>query len=161
MPRGEGVRFYIIGGPIYRTAGSQFSLEELSSYAASLGIAASVGFVPFQADPADIYRALDIVVHASTLPEPFGLTVAEAMACGRAVIVSNAGGAAEVFTDGVDALGHPPGDVAALAARMRQLIEDPGLRERLGSNARVTAKRQFDRSRLGPDLLRAYAEIQR
>jgi len=159
IPRGKAVRFYVIGGPIYRTAGSQFSLEELSAYAASLGIASSVGFVPFQADPADVYRALDIVVHASTLPEAFGLTVAEAMACGRAVIVSNAGGAAELFTDGVDALGHPPGDVAALAARLRQLIEDPGLRERLGTNARLTAEQKFDRSRLGPDLLRAYAEI--
>ena len=38
-------------------------------------------------------RALDIVVHASTDPEPFGLVIAEAMACGKAVVVSRAGGA--------------------------------------------------------------------
>ena len=65
----------------------------------------SVGFVPFVEDPVPVYRALDVVLHASTQPEPFGLTVVEAMACGRAVVVSAAGGAAELFTDGVDALG--------------------------------------------------------
>jgi hypothetical protein len=35
-----------------------------------------------------VYRALDVVVHASTQPEPFGLTIVEAMACGRAVVAS-------------------------------------------------------------------------
>ena len=53
-------------------------------------------------------RALDIVVHASTEPEPFGLTIAEGMASGRAVIVSAAGGAAEIVQDGVDALTCAP-----------------------------------------------------
>ena len=34
------------------------------------------------------YRALDVVVHASTRPEPFGLVIAEAMACGRALVAA-------------------------------------------------------------------------
>jgi len=57
-----------------------------------------VGFVPFQDNPADVYRALDIVVHASTKPEPFGRTIVEAMACGKPVIAAQTGGAAELFT---------------------------------------------------------------
>jgi glycosyltransferase involved in cell wall biosynthesis len=47
--------------------------------------------------PADAMRALDVVVHASTDPEPFGLVVAEAMACGRAVTTSGTGGASELI----------------------------------------------------------------
>ena len=39
--------------------------------------------------------SLDVVVHASREPEPFGLVIAEAMACGRAVITTANGGAAE------------------------------------------------------------------
>ena len=54
-------------------------------------------------------RALDVVVHASTQPEPFGLVIAEAMACGRAVVVSSGGGAAEIVTPGEDALVHEVG----------------------------------------------------
>jgi len=75
-----------------------------------------VGFVPFQDNPADVYRALDIVVHASTKPEPFGRTIVEAMACGKPVIAAQTGGAAELFTHDHDAVGVPPGDPAALAA---------------------------------------------
>jgi len=89
-------------------------------------------------------RALDVVVHASTQPEPFGLVIAEGMASGRAVIVSRAGGAEELVTDGVDALSHTPGDVADLAQSLERLIADPALRARLGAAARQSALRQFD-----------------
>jgi glycosyltransferase involved in cell wall biosynthesis len=84
------VRWYVVGGPIYHTA-AQFTEAELRAAAEARGLAGRVGFVPFAADPAPVYRALDVVLHASTQPEPFGLTVAEAMACGRAVVVSAAG----------------------------------------------------------------------
>ena len=90
-------------------------------------------------DPADVYRMLDVVVHASTRPEPFGLTIAEAMACGKPVVVAAAGGAAELFTPGHDGLGHPPGDVVGLADAIARLAADPALRARLGANARRTA----------------------
>ena len=103
-----------------------------------------------------MYRALDVVVHASTAPEPFGLVIAEAMACGRAVVVSSAGGAAEIVTHGVDAMTHPPGDVDALAASIRALARDPAKRAALGRAARQTAMRAFDRGRLARELLTVY-----
>src|SRR5579883_1179458 len=107
-------RFYIVGGPIYRSLGSQWSLEELRERAEALGLADRVGFTGHQADPAEAIRALDVVVHASTRPEPFGRVIAEGMASGRAVIAMNEGGAAELFVDGVDALGCAPRDPQAL-----------------------------------------------
>ena len=149
-------RAYIVGGPIYATAGSQVSRAELEAQAARRGLTGRVGFVPFLANPAAAYRSLDVVVHASTRAEPFGLTVAEAMACGRAVIVSADGGAKELFTDGLDALGHPPGDVDALAAAMQRLLNDPALRQSLGDAARHTAEAKFDENRFGDDLIRVY-----
>ena len=74
------------------------------------------------------------------------------MACGRAVICSAAGGAAELIADGQDALAHPPGDDAALSERMAQLVRDPELRARLGRAARITAERRFERSRLAEEV---------
>jgi glycosyltransferase involved in cell wall biosynthesis len=82
--------------------------------------------------------------------------IAEAMACGRAVIASDAGGAREVMTPGVDALGHAPGSAGALAARIVELVRDPEARIRLGRAARQTAERRFDRVRLAVDLLPVY-----
>jgi glycosyltransferase involved in cell wall biosynthesis len=152
------VRWYLVGGPIYHTA-AQFTEPELRAAVESRGLAGRVAFVPFASDPVPVYRALDVVLHASTQPEPFGLTVVEAMACGRAVVVSAAGGAAELFTDDRDALGVPPGDVDRLAAAVRGLVDNPELRVRLGAAARCTAIERFDANHYGPRLCRVYREI--
>lgn len=153
---GLKVGFYIVGGAIYHTAGSQWAGEELDAMARELGIEQRVVRVPFVADTAGVYRALDVVVHASTKPEPFGLTIAEAMACGRAVVVSSAGGAAELFEDGVDAVGFRPGDEVELAGVIGRLVDDCGLREMLGRRARETAVARFSDGRLGDELVGVY-----
>jgi glycosyltransferase involved in cell wall biosynthesis len=153
---GREVRFYVVGGPIYRTRGSQWSEGELRRQGAGLLAAGRLGFAGFQEETAAVYRALDVVVHASTQPEPFGLTIAEAMACGRAVVVARAGGAAELFTPDHDAVGVPPGDAAALAAAVAGLVNDAARRGRLGAAARRTAVERFRRERLGPQVLDAY-----
>jgi glycosyltransferase involved in cell wall biosynthesis len=153
---GRPVRFYVVGGPIYHTAGSQWSEAELRERGRSLLEEGLLGFVPFQQEPAAVYRCLDVVVHASTLPEPFGRTIIEAMACGRAVIAANAGGAAELFTQGHDALGVPPSDVDALAQAMGELAADPTQQERLEKNGRSTTVARFNRDRLGFEVLAAY-----
>jgi glycosyltransferase involved in cell wall biosynthesis len=155
------IRFYIVGGPIYTTRGSQFSRDELEKLAREISINDAVGFVPFQNDPVAIYRSLDVVVHASARPEPFGLCIAEAMACGRAVIVSAAGGARELFENGSDALAVDSADADALAEPMLRLSHDPQLRVNLGKSARITARARFDRGRLGPALLRVYRDLVR
>jgi glycosyltransferase involved in cell wall biosynthesis len=153
------VRFYVVGGPIYQTRNSQFSEAELRALADGHGLGGRVAFVGFLDDPAEAFRGLDVVVHASTRPEPFGLTIAEAMACGRALIAAGAGGAAELFRHGHDAVGVPPGDAATLAEAVRQLAHDPGRRDRLGANARLTACRRFGRERLAPQLLAVYRRL--
>lgn len=151
------VQFEIVGGAIYQTAGSQYSQAELETKATQLGLRDRVVFRGFQTDIAKAYRELDIVVHASMQPEPFGLAIVEAMACGKPVIVSQAGGAAELFTDRYDALGVPPGDSKALAAAILELAQHPDFRYRLGTNARKTVLERFDQHHLGEELLPFYA----
>jgi len=103
-----------------------------------------------------VYRSLDVVVHASTQPEPFGRTIVEAMACERAVVVSRAGGAAELFREGETALGYTPASAKALAEAMARVI-DPGLRSRLGQSARAHVVANFSRSRLASELALVYS----
>jgi glycosyltransferase involved in cell wall biosynthesis len=152
-------RFYIVGGPIYYTGGSQFTEAELRALAARLGLNGRVGFIPFQRDTAAVYRALDVVVHASTQPEPFGRTIVEAMACGRAVIAMEAGGAGELFVSGQDALGAPTNDPGALARAIGALVGNDDLRVRLGAEGRRSAVKRFARDRIGPELLAVYRRL--
>jgi glycosyltransferase involved in cell wall biosynthesis len=159
LPKDLPYRAYVIGGPIYQTENSQRTVWDLRELAAELGIADRVGFTGYIADTAGAMRSLDILVHASTQPEPFGRVIAEGMACGRAVICSAAGGAKELIADGVDALSHPPGDDRALAARIAELATDPELRARLGRAGRITAERRFERSRLAAQLIPLYNQL--
>jgi glycosyltransferase involved in cell wall biosynthesis len=152
-------RGYVVGGPLYQTHGSQVTQAELEVFARQAGVADRVGFVPFQRDPAPVYRALDIVVHASTEPEPFGLTIAEGMACGRPVVVSAAGGAAELFTHDHDAVGVPPNHPAALATALDRLADDDVLRQRLGANARQTAVARFGQDRFARQVIDFYERL--
>ena len=161
LPRELKMRAYVVSGSVYETRGSEDSLDALRALAAELGIADRVGFTGFVPGPADAMRALDVVVHASTTPEPFGLVIVEGMACGRPVIVSEAGGAAEIVRPEVDALTHAPGDVAGLAAAIRRLVTDVALRERIANAGLQTARSRFDRRRMASEVVPIYEALGR
>ncbi len=159
LPRELPVRGYVIGGSLYSTLGSQADLAQLRQLADTLSLNGNVGFTGFVNHPAAAIRALDIVVHASTSPEPFGRVIAEAMACGKPVIMTAAGGALEIVTSGQDAIAIAPGDAAALAGAIRQLACAAPLRAQLGAAARRTAERRFDRAWMARELIPIYEEL--
>jgi glycosyltransferase involved in cell wall biosynthesis len=149
-------RGYIVGGAIYKTAGSQHTAAELSKAIGARRLEDRVFLTGFLQRRGAIMRGLDVVVHSSTKPEPFGMVVVEGMACGRAVVASRGGGAAELFEEGVTALGHQPGDSADLARAIRHLLERPELRRALGERARIYADCNFNRLLLAKQLTEAY-----
>jgi glycosyltransferase involved in cell wall biosynthesis len=159
LPSSLPVRGYIVGGPVYETSGSQVGLEDLRLRARSLGLGQRVGFTGFIPDSSSAIRALDIIVHASTDPEPFGLVIAEAMACGRAVVVSRAGGAMELADACATAVTHRPGDARELGARIEELVTDAALRARVGAAGRATAERCFTRARMAVELTPIYEAV--
>lgn len=154
-------RAYIVGGPLYETSGSQFSLEELRAAIERLGLAQKVGLTGFVKDSAAALRCLDVVVHASTSPEPFGLVIAEAMATGRSVVVSDAGGVAELVAPEQNALTYESGNTQAMTRQVRRLLEDPGLRARLAAAAHRSAGEQFHPERVCRQILDVYAQFER
>jgi glycosyltransferase involved in cell wall biosynthesis len=151
------VRAYIVGGALYETAGSQWSRGELEAKVHERGLAAVVGLTGQTDDVPSALRSLDIVVHASTSPEPFGMVIAEGMAAQRAVVAARAGGAAELFEDGVTAMGYPPGDANALAGRLAQLVEDRDRRNALAASARGAALERFSPVRMAAAFREVYA----
>ena len=159
LPGEAPVRAYVIGDAIYHTGASQIPLDTLRTKARALGLGDRVGFAGFVEDVAGVMRALDIVVHASTAPEPFGLVIAEAMASGKPVIASRAGGAAEIVEASDGALLHSPGDSVELADLITRLVRDPGQRAGLGRAGRASAERLFARARLAQQLIPIYNRL--
>ena len=153
------IRAYVVGGAVYDTAGSQYSLDELRRMTSDAGLETRVAFTGFVPRTAPVLRALDVVVHASTQPEPFGLAIAEALACGCAVVVSDAGGAAEIVDAGTNAMTHPPGDAVALARVLSDLAVDSTRRMRLGSAARAAAVARFDSAVFASAFARVYESV--
>lgn len=119
--------------------------EALAAQAHALGIDERVrwvGAVP-HAEVPDWLRQLDVYV-APSRRESFGVAVAEAMACGVPVVVSDAGGLPEVVESGTSGLVVAVADVQALADAIERLLLDPALRERLARQGRADVKRRFD-----------------
>jgi glycosyltransferase involved in cell wall biosynthesis len=150
------VRGYIVGDAVYETAGSQWSRAELERRVAERKLSDRIGFTGHVVDVAAAMRALDIVVHASTQPEPFGMVIAEAMAAGRPVVAVDAGGASELFEDREDALGYAAGDARALADRLRELIANPTQRAALAARAATSAGAKFAPARMASEFREVY-----
>jgi glycosyltransferase involved in cell wall biosynthesis len=153
--RGTNVRGRVIGSALF---GEDEYAASLPRRAARLGISSQIDFRGFRADVWKELDGLDVLVHCSVTPEPFGQVVLEGMAAGLPVVASSVGGPAEVITNGVDGILTPPGDVGELAAALRRLHDDSGLRARLGSAAQQRS-RDFTPERGAQQLLAVYRGI--
>jgi glycosyltransferase involved in cell wall biosynthesis len=150
------VRGYIVGGALYQTGSKQETIEGLRAYAQKIGVADRVGFTGFVVEPASAMRALDVVVHASTEPEPFGRVIVEAMGCGKPVISSGVGGAGEILMMGDFALAFKLNNAETLARAIAKLVGDTKLRDLLARNGLNTARERFGRERLARELPPVY-----
>jgi glycosyltransferase involved in cell wall biosynthesis len=149
-------QFFIVGGPLYATTGSQWTRIELERMASSLGITDRVVFVPHQTDVNSVYECLDIIVHASTKPEPFGRTIIEGMSYRKPVVAAMAGGVVEIIEDGKDALAFQPGDSKDLADKIGEVLRDQKLRIRIGEEGYQKVSKLFSRESIRLKLVKMY-----
>jgi glycosyltransferase involved in cell wall biosynthesis len=94
-------------------------------------------------DMASVYSGLDVVLSASTSPEPLGIVVLECMAMGRPLVAPNHGGAPELMRHEQTGLLFEPKNPSSLASAIERLYKDEALRVRLGHNARQHALETF------------------
>ncbi|MBZ2206833.1 glycosyltransferase family 4 protein [Massilia sp. R798] len=147
--------------PALRLAlGGDGDLALLRTRAAQLGIAERLdilGWIGPQDKADQLARAAVFCLpsHAEGLP----MALLEAMAVGKAVLVSDVGAIPEAVTDGDNGLLVAPRDVAALAAALERLLSDHALRRRLGAHARQTVAERFSTAVVGATLSGVYREL--
>ncbi len=135
--------FFVVGGEIYDSGSEAGFSDYLSGLVRQAGLNGRIVFTGFQNDVAPWYRVLDVVVNASLSPEPFGRSLLEAMACGRAVVGPRGGGVPEFIQHGKNGLLYEPGNADKLGAAILALLQEPLLRERLGAAGRDAAAAHF------------------
>lgn len=79
----------------------------------------------YRKDVADCINALDVVVHASIDPEPFGRVLLEAMALRKPLVASSGGGVPEIVEDGITGMIFSAGDSGDLARCVAHLVRNP------------------------------------
>jgi glycosyltransferase involved in cell wall biosynthesis len=154
FPSGQE-RAVLVGQPMF---GEESYERELRDLVSQLGLAGRVEFRGFREDVWSELASLDVLVHASIIPEPFGQVVIEGMAAGLAVIAADEGGPAEVIDDGRSGLLFRSRDRDSLAAAMSALAGDPARRRRLGGEARSAAA-DYDPRLLAARVESAYRQV--
>lgn len=132
--------FVLAGSPLF---GEEEFEQELRVTAERDDLRGRVSFLGFRDDPHDVFLGLDVAVHASTQPEPYGNVVLEAMAAATPMVAAAAGGVLEIVEDGRTGMLVPPGDADALAAALERLLGDAPERERLGAAGRRCVEEKF------------------
>jgi glycosyltransferase involved in cell wall biosynthesis len=132
--------FAIVGGTPDECA---YFEAELRERAARPELAGRVVFTGHVSDMAATYNGLDIVLSASTSPEPLGTVVIEAMTMARPLVAPNHGGAVEMVEHERTGLLFQAGNADALAATLLRLYRDRDLGRRLGQAARAHALQVF------------------
>lgn len=130
----------------------------LRAFAAALGLEKRVVFTGEVGPGAvqELLRRCEFVVHPSRR-ENLPLAVLEAMAAGKAVVATAAGGLPELIRHGREGLLVPPNDVASLTRRMLELCGDAALRKRLGRGA-LARSRDFSWRRAAAAYARLYRD---
>jgi glycosyltransferase involved in cell wall biosynthesis len=138
--RWPGTRFRIIGAALFREHDYEVSLHRIVQ---EHGLEDLVEFVGFQNDIAAAMRSLDILVHASTVGEPFGQVIVQGMACGKPVIATNGGGVPEIVVDGKTGLLIPRNDAPAMAEAICTLLADEQRAKQMGVLGRQRVVERF------------------
>ncbi len=118
--------------------------DELHDLIRQQGLQDRFIFTGYIAKVVELYGIMDVVVHASTRPEPFGLVITEAMACGIPVVASNLGAPREIIDDGKDGLIVDPSNTPVLAHAIRTLLTDKRLRGEMGDLGRRKVLAQYN-----------------
>jgi glycosyltransferase involved in cell wall biosynthesis len=138
--RGAGIRarFVIVGEP-YPDNPDSIQAQELVDWQKE-GVVETWGW---HDDMAEVIKQASIVCLPTTYKEGLPRLLVEAGACGRPVVTTDTPGCRTVVRNGENGQMIPPGDVPALVAALKILLDNPALRQKMGARGRKIVEQEF------------------
>ncbi|OGW75947.1 MAG: hypothetical protein A2Z72_08895 [Omnitrophica bacterium RBG_13_46_9] len=125
-----------------------------------LGVKENVYVEMFTLDEmVDLYAIAEICLYPSSVGEPFGLTMLESLASGKPMIVTDSGGMPEVIQDGINGYIVPIRDYEAVATKIMTLLNNQGLKERIGLTGRKIVELRFTKEIMAESNIKIYEKI--
>ena len=106
-----------------------------------------------------MYAASEVVLYPSTAMEPFGLTMLEAMACAKPIVVTNAGGMPEIIQDDINGFVVPIKNFEALAGQVCRLLAEDSLREDMGATGRSLVEHRYTTEIMTQNHVEVYEKV--
>jgi glycosyltransferase involved in cell wall biosynthesis len=147
-------RFLVVGEA---TRGEEDEGRAILDGIATAGLAERVKVTGFRPDVPDLLAAMDVFAFPSH-NEAFGLALIEAMATGLPTVSADCDGVLDIVEEGITGLMVPPRDGERLAVATARLLDDAGLRARMGAAGRARVLAHFTAERMAQDLERLYAD---
>lgn len=149
-------RAFVVGG---HSDGDEGFLRSVQQLAADLGLAGKVVFTGYREDVPALMGLMDVIVHASIRPEPFGMVIIEGMAMKKPVVATRGGGALDIVVDGETGLLVEMGDVKALGRAISTLLRQHDLRRSMGLAGLARVSRQFSSRRYACQMATIYQSL--
>jgi glycosyltransferase involved in cell wall biosynthesis len=134
------VELVIVGDALF---GEESYAAELRALVAKYELTKRVHFLGFRNDVPVLMRMVDVLIHTSTAPEPFGRVIVEGMLAERPVIATAGGGASEIVRPGVTAWQIQPNSPVDLATAILDVIDDPSRAREIALAGRADAIARF------------------
>jgi glycosyltransferase involved in cell wall biosynthesis len=132
--------------------------QSLTQQIVRLGLTQHVILTGFRPDVLALHKAFDVFV-MSSVTEGLGTSALDAMAAGRPVVATRAGGLSEVVDDGETGLLVPIRDAPALATAITRLLKDEAWRGQCGRTALERVRRRFTAARMVDETVAVYARL--
>jgi len=139
--------------------GEKSFFQAMVQLVADLGLTKKVMFTGYRKDVPALMGLMDVIVHASTRPEPFGMVIIEGMAMKKPVVATKGGGALDIVIDGETGLLVEMGDARALGQAISTLLQQPDLRQTMGLSGRARVERQFTSRRYADQMAIIYQRL--
>jgi len=120
--------------------------EKIKQNILDKGLKQNIIITGYRNDVPDLINSCDVMLHASIIPEPFGMVVLESMCLKKPVIATNIGGPKEIIENGLSGILIPPANSTILAEEIDFLLHNEEQRKSIGENAikRVSNNFSFD-----------------
>jgi glycosyltransferase involved in cell wall biosynthesis len=149
--------FLLLVGPVLSY---QDHVAALRRQVNELDLRQYVKFVTECADVPAAFRAMDVVVMPTVVPEGLGLAILESLSCGKPVIATDHGGPVEILRDCAAGRPVPPRDAEAIANAVSDLLELPDeRRQAMSTEARRWVLRRFSVERMIAELMGVYEMV--